>query len=254
MISVYLCDDEPVWLERLNKAVTDYKIKSDWEFTIAFQSTSPEALLQYLTEHTPANGIYFLDIDFKASINGLGLAKQIRAMDPRASIIFITTHDEMVMETFHLKLEVLDYIVKDTSPLTEQVHQCLKHIEEKHTKSEHPSANSITIRAEGSYRTIFVRDIYYVGTIKNTHKVCMYLQNAIYHFSDSIASLQKRLGPDFYQCHKTCLVNINHIKELDIDNHNVVLDNGSICPCSTREWRKLVKKYAQPPYNTRSSC
>lgn len=246
MISVYLCDDESTWLERLHKAVVDYQITSDWELPIEYESTSPEELLQYLTEHTPSNGIYFLDIDFKTSINGLKLAKEIRQMDPHASIIFITTHDEMVMETFHLKLEVLDYIIKDAAPLPEQIHQCLKHIEHKHIMNEHPTNHSITIRAEGSYRTIFVQDIYYVETIKNAHKVCLYLHNAMYHFSDSIASLQKRLGPDFYQCHKTCLVNTNHIKELDIANHKVILDNESSCSCSTREWQRLVRRYKQP--------
>lgn len=244
MMSVYLCDDDPIWLERLNKAVTNYQIKSDWELKIAYDSTSPELLLQHLIEHTPKGGIYFLDIDFKASINGMELGKEIRRLDPQASLIFITTHDEMVMETFRLKLEALDYIVKDTLPLTERVHQCLAHLETKYMATTSESLHFISIRTEGSYRTIPVQDIYYVETIKNTHKVRMHLQNAMYHFSDSLASLHKRLGHDFYQCHKACIVNINHIAEMDTENRKVILDNGSICPCSTREWRMLIKKYS----------
>uniref|UniRef100_UPI004057962D LytR/AlgR family response regulator transcription factor n=1 Tax=Acetatifactor sp. TaxID=1872090 RepID=UPI004057962D len=242
MPSIYLCDDEPIWLERLNKAVTEYQIKNDWDFTIEYESNSPEQLLSYLSKHTPKSGIYFLDIDFKSSLNGMELAREIRRVDPQASLIFITTHDEMVMETFRLKLEALDYIVKDTSPLTEKMHQCLAHLESKYNAAT-SSAHSISIRAEGSYRTIPVQDIYYIETIKNSHKVRICLQNAMYHINDSIKSLQPRLGSDFYQCHRTCLVNINHIAELDIENHRVFLDNRSICPCSTREWRTLLKIY-----------
>lgn len=245
MISVYLCDDEPIWLERLNKAVTDYQIKSDWELSIAYQSTSPEQLLQYLTEHIPMNGIYFLDIDFKASVNGMDLAKQIRNIDPQASIIFITTHDEMVMETFRLKLEVLDYIVKDKSPLEAQIHQCLHHLEEKNLAHPMNSSTAITIRIASSYHTICLHDIYYIETVKNTHKICIHLHSAIYHVPTSLSSLQKCLSDEFIQCHKACLVNVQHISKMDSNSRQVHLDNGDCCTCSVREWRKLVRKYQE---------
>lgn len=243
MIPIYLCDDEPIWLERLNKAVIDYQIKSDWEITVEYQTTSPEQFLHFLTKRTPKNGIYFLDVDLKTSINGMELAKEIRRLDPQASLIFITTHDEMVMETFRLKLEALDYIIKDSSPLAEKIYLCLSHLEGVYCSTESQTSGSITIRADGSYHTISVQDIYYIETIKNTHKVRIYLQNAMYHITESVTALQKRLGPDFYHCHKAYLVNIHHIAELDIETHNIILDNGSICPCSTREWRNIVKKY-----------
>ena len=245
MKSVFLCDDEPIWLERMQKAVCAYQIKSDWEIVIPYQSTSPEKLLNFLTEHTPEEGIYFLDIDFKATINGLELAKQIRDIDPQATIVFITTHDELVMETFRLKLAVLDYIIKDGAPLTEQIHQCLEHIEKKQQQKDKKKSTSITIRVAGSIYTIPADDIYYVESIKNTHKICIHLQSTLYHFPDSLSSMRERLGEDFVQCHKTCLVNIRHIKELNSSNHQVVLDNGECCFGSVREWKNLVQRHRE---------
>lgn len=246
MISVYLCDDEPIWIKRINKAIKDYQIKSDWELIIKYQATSPEALLQYLTEHPPMNGIYFLDIDFKTSIDGLYLAKQIRNMDPQSSIVFITTHEEMVMETFRLKLEVLDYIIKNVSPLTDQIHQCLQHHEDKFITMQKDTIAPIIIRVAGSYHAVFPQEIYYVETIKNAHKVCLHLQSTIYHFTDSLSSLQKRLGEDFVHCHKTCLVNVRHIRELDYTNRQAILHNGDCCSCSIREWKKMVTIFSNP--------
>lgn len=249
MMSIYLCDDEPIWLERLNKAVTDYQIKSDWELMIVCQATSPEMLLQYLTKHTPMNGIYFLDIDFKSSMDGMDLAKEIRAIDSQASIIFVTTHDEMVMETFRLKLEVLDYIIKDGSPLAEQIHQCLHHLETKYMSltgnTPENISGPVTVHAAGSFYTFFPQEIYYVETVKNTHKICLHLHSAIYHVPDSLSSLQARLGTDFIQCHKAYLVNIRHIKALDSVNRRILLDNGDCCPCSVRAWGKMVRTYRE---------
>ncbi len=243
MIRVYLCDDEQTWLEQLNKSIVDYQIKSDWELTMGYQSTSPVELLRMLSEDTPVGGIYFLDIDFKTTINGLELAKQIRELDSQASIIFITTHDEMVMETFRLKLAVLDYIIKDTSSLTCQVHQCLEHIERNYLNKNQTNFSSITIRMASSFYTIHQNDIYYIESIKNTHKICLHLKSTLYHYSDTLASMRARLGNDFVQCHKGCLVNIRHIKELNRNNFQVILDNNESCFCSVREWKHLVKKY-----------
>lgn len=245
MKSVFLCDDEPIWLERMQKAVSAYQIKSDWEIEITYQSTSPENFLNFLEEHTPEEGIYFLDIDFKTTLSGFDLAKQIREIDPLATIIFITTHDEMVMETFRLKLEVLDYIIKDGAPLTEQIQQCLEHIEKKLQEKANSLSASITIRVAGSFYTIPADDIYYVESIKNTHKVCIHLQSTLYHFPDSLSSMRERLGDDFVQCHKTCLVNIRHIKELKTSTHQVLLDNGECCFGSVREWKNLVQKHRE---------
>ncbi len=243
MIRIYLCDDEPFWLNRLNKAIADYLVESDWELTIEYQSTSPENLLQHLKKHTPSHGIYFLDIDFKTVINGLDIAKQIRILDTYASIIFITSHDEMVMETFRLKLSVLDYIIKDNSSLEVQVHQCLAHIEKYYLKQTEKDSSTITIRIAGSFYTIPTYEIYYVESIKNTHKICMHLQSTLYHFSGSLSSVKEHLGSDFVQCHKNCLVNIRHIVELSASNHQILLDNGEYCFSSVREWKYLIQKY-----------
>ncbi len=243
MISVYLCDDEPIWLNRLHKAIVDYQIKSDWELAIAHQTTSPEQLLHYLSEHPPLNGIYFLDIDFKASMDGLDLAKQIRNIDPHASIVFVTTHDEMVMETFRLKLEVLDYIIKDGASLTEQLCACLLHLEEKYLTNAKASSPAISIHVASTYHTIFPQNIYYVETVKNAHKLSIHLESAIYHIPESLSSLRSRLDDNFVQCHKACLVNVFHIAKLDSTNRQIILDNGDCCSCSVREWKKLVRKY-----------
>ena len=242
MISVYLCDDDTFWLNRLNKAVTDYQIKSNWEMKIALQTTSPMELLGYLTEHSTLGGIYFLDIDLKSSINGMDVAKQIRSLDSHASIIFVTVHDELVMETFRLKLSVLDYIIKDSSSLSLQIHHCLSYLEEKNMTVEH-SAPTVTIRISGFYHTVALQDIYYIETIKNTHKVSLHLNSAVYTFSDSISSLKERLGDDFYQCHKAYLVNLRHISVLDTTKFQLLLDNGEHCPCSVRSWKHMVQKY-----------
>lgn len=239
MLPVYLCDDEPTWLKRLEKSITDFQIKSDLELYIAFQSTSPKELIQYLSENTPMNGIYFLDIDFKTSLTGLELAKQIRLMDPLAFIIFVTTHEEMAMETFRLKLAALDYIIKDTSNLEIQIQQCLEHIETQFLQEKQIPSSTICLRINGSYQVFSTEDIYYIESIKGTHKISLHLHSEIHHIPVSLSTMQEKTNDVFFQCHKTCIVNPQHIVKLDTKERLILLDNGDSCPCSARTLRQL---------------
>lgn len=240
MLSVYLCDDEPVWLERMDRAVTDYQIKSNFEIKTVYKTGSPAMLLRHLAERPSINGIYFLDIDLKASINGLDLAAQIRKLDPSAWLIIVTTHDEMARETFRLKLEVLDYIEKDKGDITAQLHQCMEHIE-RSLSQQQKEQKTILIHEGGTYKLLNQDEICFLETIKNAHKVCIHLCSSMYMVSASLSSLQEQLVPDFVQCHKTCVVNTRHIRELQEKGRLLILDNGEICSCSVRLWKELVK-------------
>ena len=242
MLSVYLCDDDHFWLERLNQAVTDYQIMSDLEIRLEYRGDSPSCLLEYLKNHPSANGIFFLDINFKESFSGLELAKRIRELDPPASLIMVTTHEEFAMETFHLKLEVLDYIIKDKGNLRSQVHNCLEHIELRLKSQENKKCNVITFRENGSYIVLSQNEIYFVETIKNTHKICIHQKSSIHLISSSLSCVQTRLGPDFLLCHKTCLVNILHIQKLNHQGRVLLLDNGECCSCSIRQWKQIVNR------------
>lgn len=243
MLAIYLCDDEPVWLKRLHKIISDYKIQSDWAIQIIFESTNPENLIPYMTEHPRVGGIYFLDIDFKTTFNGMMLAQQIRKMDPYANIIFITTHEEMVMATFRLKLAVLDYIVKDTAPLAEQVYSCLQHIEQRLLNDTTKNAFAITMKLAGSYYAIPIQDIYFIESVKNTHKICIHMHSSFICFANSLTATRARLDDNFIQCHRTCVVNVKHIKSINYVDHEIRMNNNECCYCSSRSWKRLLKKY-----------
>ena len=170
------------------------------------------------------------------------LAKRIRELDPPASLIMVTTHEELAMETFHLKLEVLDYIIKDKGNLRSQVHKCLEHIELRLKSPENKKRSAITFRENGSYIVLSPDEIYFVETIKNSHKICIHHKSSIHLVASSLSAVGSQLGPDFIQCHKTCLVNILHIQKLIPSDRLLLLDNGECCSCSARQWKQIVNR------------
>lgn len=111
MIPVYICDDEEPVREKLTHIVSQQIMILDNDMGPVHAVDDPEILLARQKENAvPA--IYFLDIDFPGRISGLELAQKLRQYDPRGFIVFITAHGDLAFETFRLRLEALDYIVK----------------------------------------------------------------------------------------------------------------------------------------------
>lgn len=242
MISVFICDDEIVWIQKIADAVTEYQDISEWPLSIVCQTDSPMTLLSQLrNDHTKA-GVYFLDIDLKTSVNGLVLAQEIRALDPSATLIFVTTHDELMAETFRLKLQALDYIVKDEGDIFAQVEQCLTHVETLYTRREKGDL-PVTLRLGNLHRTFQRDDIYYVCSVKGNHKIELHTRTGTYIFADSLKALCVQLGENFLLCSRGLLVNVNHVIGSDSTDKTLLLDNGEKCPCSVRLWPQMARRF-----------
>ncbi len=238
MSEIYLCDDEPVWLERLKKYISDYQIQSDWLTEVAYASQSPSDLLNHINKRKPSAGIYFLDVDYKQAINGMELGAGVRQLDPEATFVFITTHEELVMETFRYKLMALDYILKDQADVKEQVWKVLGHIEER-LHAPAASSSQLRLKTPDGYSFLSKEDIYYVSSLTGTHKLSIHTSSQILTISRSLSELEQELGRGFARCQKGCVVNLKHVQEMRWSSLNLLLDNGEVCHCSTRLWHQI---------------
>ena len=158
MIPVYICDDEPAIRKNLEQIVAGQIMILDNDMGPVQAMEDPDDLLKVQKENTvPA--VYFLDIDFPGKMSGLELAQNLRQYDPRGFIIFITAHDDLAFETFRLRLEALDYIVKGSrSMMTERVQKCLESIRER-MQAQRPG--------QGNYCTIKILDTVHHIPVEN---------------------------------------------------------------------------------------
>ncbi|MBP3543408.1 MAG: response regulator transcription factor [Lachnospiraceae bacterium] len=244
MIKFFLCDDEPIWLKKIEHAIITYQVSSDWDFSIAAKASSPDELLVYIKKQKPSHGIYFLDVDYKTTVNGMDLGKEIRQLDSNAFLIYVTTHEEMAMETFRLKLQALDYIIKDSDNFHEQIHQCLHHIEDTYISRQNTD-EFLKLQMSGSHRILLKKDIYYIKSQKGQHKLSIHTAQGVLAINASLSALQQKLGQDFILCSKGCLVNVTHIIATDHTNKTLTFDNGEVCLCSIRMWKQLKEALHQ---------
>ena len=195
MTEIYLCDDEHIWIEQMEQAVLDFMISSDWALTVTCKTSAPRELLEQLLQHKTSGGIYFLDINLKSEMNGITLGAEIRKLDPEAVLIFVTSHDELVMDTFRLKLQATDYILKDNGSLRTQIGETLRAVESRYGRfAGRLSAPRIRLEAGGFIHFLIKDDIYFVESEKNQHKLSVHLRSEIFTLGMSL----KAAGRGFY--------------------------------------------------------
>lgn len=235
MIDIYICEDDKKQLNVLEKYISEIIMFEEYDMQLALATNNPYQLLEY-SRRSENVGLYFLDIELSREINGLQLAQEIRRLDPRGFIIFITSHSEMSFLTFQYKVEALDFIIKDNPvKIRPMIQDCIMNVNEKYLSSLNSNRNKIFSIAIGNKRIVIdYEDILFFETSTNTHKVILHAQNRSIEFNAQLKELGPNLDSSFYRCHRSYIVNRNNIKEVDFTNCIIHMNNGETCLLSTR--------------------
>lgn len=236
MISIYICEDNLEELIFLKNIIENYIFIEGLDFQIACAVKTPQEILSVLPR-SPQGAVFFLDIDLKNKMNGIELAEKIRFYDPRAFIIFTTTHDEMAMTTFRYKIEALDYIMKDASDYTLRIQQCIDNVLAKAQRSSAGCGTKVCFPLPEKKLFLSPEDILYLETA-GPHRITVHTRDGMFQYSAYLKEAAEHLTRFFY-CHRAVLVNPSHIRSLQKSPCRVILDNGSSCVCSFRQFQKL---------------
>lgn len=177
--------------------------------------------------------IVFLDIEMPGH-SGLELLDFFNENEIDFSIIFVTAYNRYAIQAF--KLSAVDYLLKPIE--SEDLIHAVSMFEKQKSKKNYTvlkdnffsrskkiglsNVSSITFveldnilffKADGSYTEVFLKDEKVIVTSKS-----------LKHFENTLADY-----PDFYRCHKSYIVNVNHISEyvksdggyLKVYQHNV---------------------------------
>lgn len=241
MISIYLCEDNVQQLEHWNEIIRNFLLMNNLNEDLVLATPDPTILLKHLTKHPPEIGLYFLDIDLGADINGLTLATKIRKYDPRGYIVFITTHMEMSYMTFTYKVEAMDFILKDhVNDLPYKICQCMLQANNNYKRMKLDKQELLPVKIGGETILLDSNEIIRIETSDTIHKVEIHTNSSIKSVYGTLKEFEAALDKKhFYRCHKSIIVNTNHIREINRRQKNILLSNGEVCDISSRYLKKL---------------
>lgn len=245
MLPIYICEDdeqirnrERIWLEKLI-------LIEAWDMEIALCTGRPEELLTCLSKDM-RQGIYFLDVELKGeSMDGFQLGQEIRKMDARGFLIYVTAFPDLAFETFRYHLEALDYICKQNEEkMYTGLSHCLKVIGERVSKEKGQQQEYFTVKTLDLVRHIPLKEIMYFATSERTHRIELHARQERLDFIGSIQEIEERLQSQFIRVHRAYLIRKDQIAQVNLKTREIILKNGEHCPFSRNMRRELSALFA----------
>ena len=212
MIKVCIIEDEPEIRKLLRKI-----IEKQEGFQVVAESGDFAAAICDFTRLRPQ--VAFVDIDLKGE-SGLECARTMTTIDPALKVIFATAHSEYMAGAF--EIYAFDYLVKpfDVERVRRTLSRLKDELEEKeegkHEKINCAEQNSDKLMIRGREQMVFIdkEEIIFIERRDNVTKIIT--GEGEYKTSVSLGSLEEKLdGGKFLRCHKSYLINLEHISKIE---------------------------------------
>lgn len=217
MLKIAICDDEPQMADEITAQLAQYMKKMPHIPYTIHTFPSSRALL----ESRAAYDLILLDIQMQAP-DGMETARQLRRQGIQSPIIFITILQECVYDAFDV--EACGYLLKPVDParFSRTLDRALKTLRQR-------AAKNLLIRRGTSCEIIPLAQIIYCEV--QGRKIYIHQTNqAVLDYYDRLESLEQRLDARFFKCHRSYLVNLDHVR--GCKNGQVLLPQGEAIPVS----------------------
>ena len=218
---IAVCDDEELFRIEFKSVLDKLLINAEYDIdTFSGGSSLYEAFLK-----NPFD-LVFLDIEMPG-IDGITLAKRLRAVSENVQIVFLTSHIEYALEGY--EVNALRYLVKpvDMNKLSE----VLKYIQDKKNNSR-----QIMIKQEGEDIVIDISDVIYMESMDKNVRIVTSKSEYItrYNISDYEEELK---NSGFLRIHRGYLISLSKVKK--IVKNDVVMDGDISLPVSRSNIKTL---------------
>lgn len=241
MLNIFILEDDLFQQSRLVQVIKNGMANHNLKYRHLELFSKPHKLLEAIKEKGN-HQIFFLDIQIKEETKkGLEVAKEIRALDPNAVILFVTTHSEFMPETYRYKVSALDFIDKTMTDadLREAIDSVLLHAYQN--LSQTVSESAFVFKNGHSHIQVPFADILYFETSPTIHKVVLTTKSGHMEFYGKVSDIAKA-DDRLYQSHRSFVVNPENIVEVDRPNGIVYFENGESCFVSKLKLRGLIDR------------
>jgi len=216
MLNFALCDDSQVALNKLSKMLEAIIIQNKLDGQVSFCTQDPSSLLNYVKNNSV--NVVILDIDLNHDISGLNLAESIRKQDKNIYIIFITGHLEFGLMAY--KYKTFDYIAK---PVTiERFQETILRLYDDVTDD-----NPRYIRLDNNKTIISEDSVKYIQ--KSGMKLVFTTDSRTYEVYNSFSKVAPLLPKQFVRCHKSYIVNLEKIDDIDFSTNIISFPHNEKC-------------------------
>lgn len=242
MIRAAVCDDEQTVLDYLHEHISKEFERQGSEVHIDKFTLGRDFLSAHKAE--PFD-VVFLDIRMP-DIDGFDIAAELRNLSEKTYIIFITTENTLVYDSF--SFQPFDFIPK--TPPSELHGDSSKFLANRisdvtaRLMSRISAVKTVCLMLPYNQKiTVNTSDIQMIQSVRNYAEYIISDRDPVRiraKLDDIESGLDKQL---FARPHKSYIINMNFIKDIDIRNMMTTLKNGMIIPISKTYKRDFETAY-----------
>ena len=213
MLNFVLCDDNKLILTKLCKMLESIFINNNLQAQIVFSSTNSEETLEYVLNNEVH--VLLLDIELKSKLTGIEMANIIRKNNKSIYIIFTTGHLEYGLIAYQCK--TFDYLAK---PITiERLEGTILRLFDDLT-----SKPRNFLKLDTKNTVINLDSVQYIQ--KDGMKLIFYTNSREYKIYSSFKKISASLPENFVRCHKSYIININKVSNIQSNTNTVFFENN----------------------------
>ncbi len=226
--TVSICDDDPSQITYLRSLLSEWSADKPFALMISEYESAEGFLFAY--PDNPCE-LLLLDIEMK-QLNGMELAKRLRAEGDMLPIVFITGFSEYLSDGYDV--EALHYLLKPVDKAK------LYGVLDRYVKRQGVRTEEILLSGEGRIRHVSLESIVYIEA--RGRKTELHLADGTVFESDrSIGDWERQTASAFIHTHRSYMVNLRYIQS--IGRTECILDSGESVPLSRRLYQEVNERF-----------
>ena len=218
---IAICDDEELYRVELKTILDKLLINVDYNidtFDDGNRLVESFKALPY--------DILFLDIEMPA-VDGITLAKSLRAMSEKVFIVFLTSHVEYAIEGY--EVNALRYLTKPVD--IDKLKEVIRYVQEKQGASR-----QLIIKEDGEELLININDVIYLESMNQNVRIVT--TNGEHIIRYNIGDFEEKLkGFGFFRIHRGYLIALSKVKKLV--KNDVIMEDNTTLPVSRSNVKPL---------------
>lgn len=220
---IVVCEDEQQYQKSIGDKIYRWQQRSGYAGIKTLFFSSSEDFLEQWEKGLTAD-IIFLDILFTLEMDGMSVAKKIRAADQSITIVFITNSEAYVKDGYEVR--AFRYLNKPVC--YDDIAQCLDVAYKQYTLSHN---EYLILSATGQRIALRYEDVLFLEAQSPYTLIYAYGKKEAIRIRNRFSELIPRLPEEqFVMCHRSYIVNVIHVRR--IKRKELTLSNGTILPIS----------------------